>query len=89
MRTQSNYDRRRHGAGKTTTIAKLCQRFQSQGKKVLVGAADTFRAAAIEQLKTWIERVGADGVFQKEGSDPSAVAFDSVQAARAVAVTSA
>ena len=70
-----------NGAGKTTTIAKLCQRFQSQGKKVLVGAADTFRAAAIEQLKTWVDRVGADGVFQKEGSDPSAVAFDAVQAA--------
>lgn len=71
-----------NGAGKTTTIAKLCQRFQAQGKKVIVGAADTFRAAAIEQLKTWIERVGADGVFQKEGSDPSAVAFDTVQAAK-------
>ncbi|MBI3542329.1 MAG: signal recognition particle-docking protein FtsY [Deltaproteobacteria bacterium] len=71
-----------NGAGKTTTIAKLCQRFQAQGKKVLVGAADTFRAAATEQLRTWVERVGADGVFQKEGSDPSAVAFDSVQAAR-------
>lgn len=70
-----------NGAGKTTTIAKLCQRYQTQSKKVLVGAADTFRAAAIEQLKTWIERVGAEGVFQKEGSDPSAVAFDSVQAA--------
>lgn len=70
-----------NGAGKTTTIAKLCQRFQRQGKSVLVGAADTFRAAAVDQLKTWIERVGAQGVFQKEGSDPSAVAFDAVQAA--------
>ncbi|MBI3557028.1 MAG: signal recognition particle-docking protein FtsY [Deltaproteobacteria bacterium] len=70
-----------NGAGKTTTIAKLCQRFQSQGKKILVGAADTFRAAAIEQLKTWIDRVGAEGVFQNEGADPSAVAFDAVQAA--------
>lgn len=71
-----------NGAGKTTTIAKLCQRFQLQGKRVLVGAADTFRAAAIDQLKTWIDRVGAEGVFQKEGSDPSAVAFDTVQAAK-------
>lgn len=70
-----------NGAGKTTTIAKLCQRYQTQGRKVLVGAADTFRAAAVEQLKTWVERVGAEGVFQKEGSDPSAVAFDTVQAA--------
>jgi fused signal recognition particle receptor len=70
-----------NGAGKTTTIAKLCQRFQAEGQTVLVGAADTFRAAAIEQLKTWVERIGVEGVFQKEGSDPSAVAFDSVQAA--------
>lgn len=70
-----------NGAGKTTTIAKLCQRYQSQGRKVIVGAADTFRAAAVEQLRTWVERVGAEGVFQKEGSDPSAVAFDTVQAA--------
>ncbi len=70
-----------NGAGKTTTIAKLCQRFISQNKKVLVGAADTFRAAATAQLKTWIESVGAEGVFQPEGSDPSSVAFDTVQAA--------
>lgn len=70
-----------NGAGKTTTIAKLCQRYIAQNKKVLVGAADTFRAAAMDQLKTWIERVGAQGIFQKEGSDPSAVAFDTVQAA--------
>ncbi len=70
-----------NGAGKTTTIAKLCQRFIGLNKKVLVGAADTFRAAATAQLKTWIERVGAEGVFQPEGSDPSAVAFDTVQAA--------
>ncbi|MEW6057257.1 MAG: signal recognition particle-docking protein FtsY [Bdellovibrionota bacterium] len=71
-----------NGAGKTTTVAKLCQRYQSQGKKVLVGAADTFRAAAVEQLRAWVERVGAEGVFQKEGADPSAVAFDTVQAAK-------
>ncbi len=71
-----------NGAGKTTTIAKLCHRFISEGKKVLVGAADTFRAAATEQLKTWVERTGAEGVFQAEGSDPSAVSFDSVNAAK-------
>lgn len=70
-----------NGAGKTTTIAKLCTRFQSQGRKVLVGGADTFRAAAMEQLQTWVERTGAEGVFQKEGTDPSAVAFDAVSAA--------
>ncbi|MBI2606167.1 MAG: signal recognition particle-docking protein FtsY [Deltaproteobacteria bacterium] len=70
-----------NGAGKTTTIAKLCSRFRARGLKVLVGAADTFRAAATEQLKTWVERVGAEGVFQAEGSDPSAVAFDAVKAA--------
>ena len=70
-----------NGAGKTTTIAKLCARFQSQGLKVLVGGADTFRAAAVEQLRTWVERTGAEGVFQKEGTDPAAVAFDAVSAA--------
>lgn len=70
-----------NGAGKTTTIAKLCQRYKAQGKKLLVGAADTFRAAAIDQLKTWLDRTGVEGIFQKEGSDPSAVAFDTVQAA--------
>lgn len=71
-----------NGSGKTTTIAKLCSRFRGQGRRVLVGAADTFRAAAVEQLKAWVERVGAEGVFQKEGSDPAAVAFDSIQAAK-------
>lgn len=70
-----------NGAGKTTTIAKLCSRFRTQEKTVLVGAADTFRAAAIDQLKTWVERTGAQAIFQKEGSDPSAVAFDTVSAA--------
>jgi len=70
-----------NGAGKTTTVAKLCQRYMAQKKKVLVGGADTFRAAAVDQLRTWIERVGAEGIFQKEGADPSAVAFDTVQAA--------
>ena len=71
-----------NGVGKTTTIAKLCHHFKAHGKSVLVGAADTFRAAATEQLKTWVERLGVDGVFQAEGSDPSAVTFDSVQAAQ-------
>ncbi|MGE4233878.1 MAG: signal recognition particle-docking protein FtsY [Bacteriovoracia bacterium] len=70
-----------NGAGKTTTVAKLCQQFQQKGLKVLVGAADTFRAAATEQLKIWIERVGAEGVFPQEGVDPSSVAYDTVSAA--------
>jgi len=70
-----------NGAGKTTTIAKLCALYRAKGRRVLVGAADTFRAAAVEQLKTWVERTGAEGVFQKEGTDPSAVAFDTVAAA--------
>jgi fused signal recognition particle receptor len=71
-----------NGAGKTTTIAKLCSLYKSQSKSILVGAADTFRAAATDQLKAWVERVGVQGVFQKEGADPSAVVFDSVQAAK-------
>lgn len=70
-----------NGVGKTTTVGKLCQQLMTQGNKVLVGAADTFRAAATEQLRQWVERTGAQGVFQKEGSDPSAVAFDTVQSA--------
>ncbi len=70
-----------NGVGKTTTIGKLAKRFKENGKKVILGAADTFRAAAIEQLEIWAERVGCDIVKHKEGSDPSAVAFDSVKAA--------
>jgi fused signal recognition particle receptor len=72
-----------NGGGKTTTIGKIAHQYSSQGKKVLVGAADTFRAAAVEQLEVWANRVGADLVKQSKGSDPSAVAFDSIHAARA------
>jgi fused signal recognition particle receptor len=72
-----------NGVGKTTTIGKLAQRYQRQGKKVLLVAGDTFRAAAGEQLEIWAQRAGADIVRQKEGSDPSAVVFDAIQAARA------
>ena len=73
-----------NGSGKTTTIAKLAHRFQQQGKKVLLGAADTFRAAAADQLEIWAERNGADIVRQKhDGADPAAVAYDSVAAAQA------
>ena len=72
-----------NGGGKTTTIGKIAHQYSSQGKKVLVGAADTFRAAAVEQLEVWANRVGADLIKQSKGSDPSAVAFDSIHAARA------
>jgi fused signal recognition particle receptor len=72
-----------NGGGKTTTIGKIAHLYSSQGKKVLVGAADTFRAAAVEQLEIWANRVGADVVKQSKGSDPSAVAFDSIHAAKA------
>jgi fused signal recognition particle receptor len=72
-----------NGVGKTTTIAKIAYQYSSQGKKVLIGAADTFRAAAVEQLEVWATRVGADLIKQSKGSDPSAVAFDSIHAARA------
>ncbi|HKI59904.1 MAG TPA: signal recognition particle-docking protein FtsY, partial [Mariprofundaceae bacterium] len=68
-----------NGTGKTTTIGKLATMFVGEGKKVLVGAADTFRAAAVEQLAVWVERAGADMVRQHEGADPAAVAFDTVQ----------
>ncbi len=72
-----------NGAGKTTTIGKLASKYVSQGKKVLVAAADTFRAAAIEQLQIWTERAGADIIKHEEGSDPAAVVFDGVTAAKA------
>jgi fused signal recognition particle receptor len=72
-----------NGAGKTTSIGKLTRRLQSEGKTVLLCAADTFRAAAIEQLEVWAQRTGADLIRQQQGSDPSAVAFDAVQAAKA------
>lgn len=69
-----------NGVGKTTTIGKLAARFKSEGKKVLIGAADTFRAAAIEQLEVWANRAGVELIKQKEGSDPAAVVFDTIQA---------
>jgi fused signal recognition particle receptor len=70
-----------NGVGKTTTIGKLAYRFRQNGQKVLVVAADTFRAAAVEQLQRWAERVGADLVKHQAGADPAAVTFDGVQAA--------
>ena len=69
-----------NGAGKTTFIGKLAARFRAQGKRVLVGAGDTFRAGAIDQLRVWAERAGADFVGGKAGSDPAAVAFDAIDA---------
>lgn len=72
-----------NGVGKTTTIAKLAHRYRQQGKQVLLVAADTFRAAAIEQLTAWAERVGADIVRHQHGADPSAVTHDGVRAALA------
>jgi len=68
-----------NGTGKTTTIGKLAARFCSEEKKVLVGACDTFRAAAMDQLAVWVERAGADLVRQDDGADPAAVAFDTIQ----------
>jgi fused signal recognition particle receptor len=70
-----------NGSGKTTTIGKLTQKWKNEGKSVLLGAGDTFRAAAIEQMLIWAERVGVPCIHQKSGADPSAVAFDAVQAA--------
>ena len=72
-----------NGTGKTTTIAKLAQRWKNEGKSVVLGAADTFRAAAIEQLGMWADRIGVPIVKHKAGSDPAAVAHDSVAAAKA------
>jgi fused signal recognition particle receptor len=71
-----------NGTGKTTTIAKLAARWKGEGKTVVLGAADTFRAAAIEQLQMWADRVGVDLVKHKAGSDPAAVAHDAVAAAK-------
>lgn len=70
-----------NGVGKTTTIGKLANQFKNQGKKVVLGAADTFRAAAIEQLEVWSERVQVPIVKQKMGSDPASVAFDTLESA--------
>jgi fused signal recognition particle receptor len=72
-----------NGVGKTTTIGKLAARFGREGKKVLIAASDTFRAAAIEQLTIWSERAGADIVKHKDQADPAAVAYDAVEAAYA------
>lgn len=72
-----------NGVGKTTTIGKMAHYYKSQGKKVLLGAADTFRAAAIDQLKIWAERAGVDIISHSEGSDPAAVVFDTLQAGKA------
>src|SRR5688572_11274571 len=72
-----------NGTGKTTTIGKLALQLQAHGRSVLVGAADTFRAAAEEQLEIWADRAGADFVGAPRGADPAAVAFDAVEAARA------
>jgi fused signal recognition particle receptor len=71
-----------NGTGKTTTIAKLAQRWKNEGKSVVLGAADTFRAAAIEQLGMWADRIGVPIVKHKAGSDPAAVAHDAVAAAK-------
>jgi fused signal recognition particle receptor len=72
-----------NGVGKTTTIGKLAHRYKAQGHKVVLGAADTFRAAAIEQLDIWAQRTGVDIIKQKTGSDPASVAFDTLTSAKA------
>lgn len=72
-----------NGVGKTTTIGKLAAKFKQAGKKVMLGAADTFRAAAIEQLQVWADRVDVPIVKQQMGSDPASVAFDTLQSAKA------
>ncbi len=72
-----------NGVGKTTTAAKLAKIYKDQGRKVIFGAADTFRAAAAEQLATWAERVGVDIIKSQQGADPAAVVFDTISAAKA------
>jgi len=72
-----------NGAGKTTTIGKMCHQYIENGKKVVVAAADTFRAAAIDQLEVWTQRSGADIVKHEEGSDPASVVYDAIAAAKA------
>ncbi|HKB35991.1 MAG TPA: signal recognition particle-docking protein FtsY [Gemmataceae bacterium] len=72
-----------NGSGKTTSIAKLARRLQSEGKKVLVAACDTFRAAAVEQLTIWVERTGCEIVKSQQGSDPASVAHDACEKAKA------
>ncbi len=71
-----------NGVGKTTTIGKMAHNYREQGKKVLLAAGDTFRAAAIDQLEIWAQRVGVDIIRHQEGSDPGAVSYDAVHAAR-------
>ena len=71
------------GVGKTTTIGKLAHQIKDQGKKVLLAAGDTFRAAAIDQLEIWSNRVGCDIIKHKENSDPAAVVYDAIQADQA------
>ena len=72
-----------NGVGKTTTIGKMAAMYKAQGKKVILGAADTFRAAAIDQLQIWADRSGVDIIKHKEGADPAAVVFDTISAAKA------
>jgi len=72
-----------NGVGKTTSIGKLAYRFKQDGKKVIVAAGDTFRAAAIDQLDVWAQRAGVDIIRRQEGSDPAATVFDSLSAAKA------
>lgn len=72
-----------NGVGKTTTIAKLAQKYKDEGKKVMLAAADTFRAAAVEQLETWANRVGVDIVTSRPGADPASVVFDAIHSAQA------
>jgi fused signal recognition particle receptor len=72
-----------NGSGKTTTIGKLTARFRADGKRVVLGAADTFRAAAIDQLAKWAERTGASFVAREQGADPAGVAFEAIERARA------
>ena len=71
-----------NGVGKTTSIAKIAAQLKSEGKKVVLAAADTFRAGAIDQLKIWADRVGVEIIAQQEGSDPAAVVFDAANAAK-------
>jgi len=71
-----------NGTGKTTTIGKIAQEYREEGKNVLLGAADTFRAGAIEQLQIWAQRTGSDFVSQHEGADAASVAFDALEAAK-------
>ncbi len=72
-----------NGVGKTTSVAKLAHRIRGEGRSVMIAAADTFRAGAVEQLRVWSERVGADFVAGQQGGDPAAVAFDAIAAAEA------